>query len=1251
MLNAIVSFFLHNRVITLTVLLLAIAWGIVVSPFRWEFGMLPSDPVPVDAIPDIGENQQIVFTEWRGRSPQDVEDQITYPLTTAMLGMPGVKTIRSSSMFGFSSIYIIFEDGLDFYWTRSRVLEKLNALPAGLLPEEANPALGPDATALGQVFWYTLEGRTPEGKVTGGWDLQETRTYQDYYLRYALASVEGVSEVASIGGFVKEYQVDVDPAAMQQYGVTLTDIMRAVKQSNLDVGAGTLEINQAEYFVRGLGYIKNLEDLELAVIRQTDATPLYLRDVARISYGPANRRGLLDKAGAEVVGGVVVARYGANPLAVIEGVKEKIEAISPGFPRKTLADGTESQLTIVPFYDRSTLIHETLGTLEEALSQEILITIIVVIIMVFNLRASALISSLLPVGVLLSFIGMRYLGVDANIVALSGIAIAIGTMVDLGIIVVENVLAHLETVPSDSSRLKVIEKAVHEVAGAVLTAVSTTIISFIPVFTLQAAEGKLFTPLAWTKSFALVAAALLALIVLPTLAYYFYGRTMRNRSRNRKYLYAAMVLGGIIALLYGFGWAGLSLLLLGIAQLINFFYQGPYTGYTRWLPFAAILLMVCWLLAGDWLPLGAGKSTLLNFLFVAVLVGLVLGLFSLIIQSYRRLLGWCLHNKASFLAIPTVMLLFGGMIWLGFNAMFGWVADGFDFIGVNIRTTRPWSQMVHAFPGTGEEFMPSLDEGSFLLMPTSMPHAGVEQNKEYLQLLDAAVASIPEVDMVVGKAGRAASALDPAPISMYENVINYKPEYKTDEQGRRVRFAVDDEGNFLRTAEGKLIPDDDGEYFRQWRDHIHNPDDIWQEIVAATKLPGLTSAPKLQPIETRLVMLQTGMRAPMGIKVKGPSLQAIESFGVELEKLLQEVPTIKPQTVFADRIVGKPYMQVSVNRAEAARYGISVEEVGRYLEMALGGMRLSTTVEGRERYNIRVRYPRELRDSPADIRNLLVPAANMQQIPLGQLADIRYEQGPMTIKSEDTFLVGYVLFDKQPNVAEVTAVENATRLLNEAIAAGRLEVPTGITFEFAGSYENQLRAEARLAIVVPLCLMLIFLLLYLQFKSVPMTVIVFTGIATTFAGGFIMIWLWGQDWFLNFSLLNLRDLFQMQTINLSVAVWVGFIALFGIATDDGVLMGTYLTQLYREQPPRTRQELYALVKEAGSRRVRPAMMTTATTLLALLPVLTATGRGSDIMVPMAIPVFGGMVFEIFTIYVVPTLFALYHQHKLNHSAA
>lgn len=479
MLNKTIKFFLENKLVTVILLVLVVLWGIVVAPFNWNTGFLPNDPVPVDAIPDIGENQQIVFTEWMGRSPQDVEDQITYPLTTSLLGMPGVKTIRSTSMFGFSSIYIIFEEDIEFYWSRSRILEKLNSLPSGLLPESVSPKLGPDATGLGQVYFYTLEGRDEKGNPVGGWDLNELRSVQDFYVKYGLAGTAGVAEVATIGGHVKEYQVDLDPVALKAHNVTMMEVMNAIKQSNLDIGANTMEINQVEYIVRGLGYVKSLEDIELAVVKVSNNVPLRIKDIAKVNIGPASRaeRAILDKGGAEAVGGVVVARYGDNPLQVIDAVKAKIEEITPGLPSKTLVDGTVSKVTIVPFYDRSGLIKETLNTLNEAIILQILITIIVIMVMVFNLRASLLISALLPLAVLMCFIMMKYFGVDANIVALSGIAIAIGTMVDLGIILNENILRHLEESGGQKTKLQVIYEATTEVASAIVTAVMTTIVS------------------------------------------------------------------------------------------------------------------------------------------------------------------------------------------------------------------------------------------------------------------------------------------------------------------------------------------------------------------------------------------------------------------------------------------------------------------------------------------------------------------------------------------------------------------------------------------------------------------------------------------------------------------------------------------------------------------------------------------------------------------------------------------------------
>ncbi len=1341
MLNKSIKFFLENKLVTLLLVVLMVGWGLVTAPFDWELELLPRDAVPVDAIPDLGENQQIVFTEWPGRSPQDIEDQVTYPLTTQLLGVPGVKTVRSSSMFGFSSIYLIFEEGVEFYWSRSRILEKLNSLPSGLLPEEAQPSLGPDATALGQVFWYTLEGRDSLGNPTGGWGLEELRSIQDFYVKYALSSASDVAEVASIGGFVKEYQVDVRPEALQAYNIGLQDVARAVKNSNLDVGAKTLEINKVEYLVRGLGYIKSTADLEEAVIKSVNNTPITIGDVAVVSLGPATRRGALDKGGAEVAGGVVVARYGANPLQVIKNVKEQLNLLQPGLPTKILDDGTLSKVTIVPFYDRTQLIYETLGTLEEALSLEVLITIIVIIVMVINLRASLAISALLPLAILMVFIAMRYTGVDANIVALSGIAIAIGTMVDLGIILTENVIKYTEE-KKGGDLLDKVYRASAEVSGAILTAVSTTIISFIPVFTLQAAEGKLFRPLAFTKTYALIAAVVVALFILPALLHWLFGLGIKRQSA-RKWLNIALIPLGIITLIWSV-WAGVIILMFAAAAILQERLSGQ-AWYIRHSTAIVALIAITWLLGEYWSPLGVANGLFLNILFVALLIALVLGFFSLLIRRYERILAWCLAHKKSFLSTPLLILFIGIIIWQGFNKVFGFVADGFDQLGWNIRTTEVWSDLTHSFPGLGKEFMPSLDEGAFLLMPTSMPHSGMEENLNILRQLDMRVNSIPEVSMVVGKLGRAESALDPAPISMYENVINYRPEFVTDGSGRKLRFKVDEEENYIlavppgtavrlsatseqseagvyqslqhdspnpeegnqnseestdvrlsATAEQSeagvyrslskenwtldrekqwlalgmdtlnyaeyqllsrtsdlpqiqqlLIPDEDGEYFRNWREEIESPDDIWDEIVNVSQLPGVTSAPKLQPIETRLVMLQTGMRAPMGIKVSGPDLKTLEDFGFELEQILKQVPSVKEEAVFADRVVGKPYLTIDIDRNAIARYGLSVETVQRSIETGIGGMAVSTTVEGRERYPIRIRYPRELRDDPAKLANILITNNQGVQVPLGQLAEIEFIRGPQVIKSEDTFLTSYVLFDKRDGYSEVQVVNDAQNAIAEAIANAKLQVPKGINFRFSGSYENQLRAEKRLSIVVPLVLLIIFLILYFQFRSVATSLMVFSGIAVAFAGGFLMIWLYGQSWFLDFNLFgtDFRSLFQVHTINLSVAVWVGFIALFGIATDDGVLMATYLDQRFAKGVVANREGIRKAVIEAGSRRVRPALMTTATTLIALVPILTSSGKGADIMVPMAIPAFGGMTIATISIFVVPVIYCWWQERK------
>ncbi|MBN1307310.1 MAG: efflux RND transporter permease subunit [Chitinispirillaceae bacterium] len=1245
--DKLIRFFLDNKLVTALLLAAVIFWGIIVAPFEWEVGGLPRDPVPVDAIPDIGENQQIVFTRWMGRSPQDIEDQITYPLTVSLLGIPGVRTVRSFSMFGFSSIYVIFKENVEFYWSRSRILEKIASLPPGTIPEGVRPTMGPDATALGQVFWYTLEGRDRNGNPTGGWDLEELRSVQDFHVRYGLMSADGVAEVASIGGFVKEYQIDVDPAAMRVHNVTLEQVVMAAKQSNLDVGARTIEINSVEYVIRGIGFVKSVADLEKAVVRVENNIPITIGNIAKVHLGPALRRGVLDKGGTEAVGGVVVTRYGENPLAVIGNVKKKIAEIAPGLPEKRLADGAVSKITIVPFYDRTGLIRETLGTLNSAIYLEILITILVILIMLNNLGSSFIISMVLPVAVLMSFIGMKLGGVDANIVSLSGIAIAIGTVVDMGIVLSENVLKRLHEADESDDKKEVVFRAASEVGSAILTAVLTTVVSFLPVFTMQAAEGKLFKPLAYTKTFALIASIILALTILPSVLHVVFGRTKKEHGGMYYFAVPAIfILGGIVVMVKIAWWIGLIIVTLGLRTLAAKYLPKQWHVRIPLFVNSVVVAVVGLLLTTDWMPLGAQKSLFSNLLFIIACVGGLMLLFSAFIKVYSRLLAYFLAYKSHFLIPVSAIVVLGMVIWMGFRKVFFFLPDA-------IHRFPPIAAAAGAFPGLGKEFMPPLDEGSYLFMPTTMTHASIGEVHDILRKQDRAITAIPEVESAVGKLGRVESPLDPAPISMIETIINIKSEYMTNEQGKRLQFKYDrNKKGFFRDGDGNLIPDPHGRPYRQWRDTIRKADDIWNEIVSVAQIPGVTAAPKLQPIAARIVMLQSGMRAPMGIKVRGPDLSTIERFGMRLEKYLKEVPTIEAAAVFADRIVGKPYLEIEIDRDAIARYGISIRQVQTIIEVALGGMGQTTTVEGRERYTVRVRYPSELRGLGAgvdDIKRILVTAHGGAQIPLAQLARIVYRRGPQVIKSEDTFLTGYVLFDMKPGNAEVDVVKESQRYLKSKIDSGELIVPNGVGYVFAGSYENQVRSEKRLALILPIALFLIFLILYFQFKKVPTTLLVFAGILVAWSGGFILIWLYGQGWFLNLPLVGeaVRELFRIHPINLSVAIWVGFLALFGIASDNGVVICTYLDQQFGEQKPATLQDIRKIIVEAAQRRVRPALMTSATTILALMPILTSTGRGADVMVPMAIPTFGGMMIQLATILLAPILYSAMKERELR----
>lgn len=1257
---------LQQKLLVFLVSAILLVVGIGVAPFGWQH-QLPLKPVAVDAIPNLGENQQIVFADWPGRSPQDVEDQLTYPLSSALMGVPGVKDVRSLSMFGFSSIALIFEDNIEFYWARSRILEKLASLPADTLPPGVQPALGPDATGLGQIFWYTLEGQDPQGKPAGGWRLDELRAIQDWYLRSGLLTAEGISEVAAIGGYQREYQIEVDANLLRLFEVTLEQVTAAVMAANLDVSAGSRELNGVEYLIRGQGFVKQLADLEQAVVRLgPDNVPIRVQDVAKVNFGPAPRRGALDVAGAEAVGAVVTVREGYNPREAITNLQTRISELRAGLPAKAVIKWAEtsvaqvsnfaaeqqlprpgaqfteqsdsvqqawrnwlqqhpqqswpqwlslSKVELVPFYDRSLLIDETVATLETTLALQILLTTLVVLVVLWQFRAALAVSLMLPVTVLVSFILMRYFGVEANIVALAGIAIAIGTIVDLGIIFTENLLEQRQAALQQGQRFNAalaIQQTGRELGPALLTAISTTVISFLPVFAMTGAEGKLFGPLAYTKTFVLLAAVLLAVTLLPVVLYWLFAA---QPARLRAQL--AQKCRGLIPQRL----QGIPTMLLRRAHGV--------------LMLVLLLTVLIWL-SQLWLPLGPGAGFWQNLLLVSGLLLLVLAAFWLFWRLYLPLLRLFLRFKLPFLLLPLLVVLTGLSIWLGAARV--------------IPGLSTESHLAHRFPGLSREFMPALDEGAFLLMPTVMPHAAISEALSILQQQDQAIATIPEVKTVVGKIGRADSALDPAPLSMIETLIQYHSEYKTDARGKRLYFKYDRQtDSFMRDSDGELIIDPRGRPYRQWREHIKSPDDIWQEIVQAAQLPGVTSAPKLQPIETRLLMLQTGMRAAMGIKLQAPDLATLEQIALAFEAALRDAPAISPLTVNAERVVGQPYLIITPNRQQIARHGLSMQQVQQSLSTALAGMDAGRTIEGRERYPIRVRYQREQRDSLEAIAQVLVATPAGYSVPLIELAEIRYERGPQMIRSENNFLTAYITFGAERGIADVEAVAQVEAYLQQLLSQGELTLPAGVSYQFAGSYQQQQSAAATLSWLVPLALTLVFMLLYLQFKQVSTALMIFSSIAIAWAGGFIALDAFAQPDFLNSQWFgaNLRELFNLQSYNLSIAVWVGFLALFGIAVDDGIVMATYLKQQFAARPARSRAEVRELVCAAAAKRIRPCLMTSATTILALLPVLSSTGRGADLMIPMAIPTLGGMLFVLLSVFMVPVLYAAREEWRLR----
>ncbi|TVQ96837.1 MAG: efflux RND transporter permease subunit [Deltaproteobacteria bacterium] len=1002
--------------------------------------------------------------------------------------------------------------------------------------------------------------------------------------------------------------------------------------------------------------MREASDLEHALVAMREGTPVRLRDVAEIGVGPAERRGALTRSGEEAVGGVVTARHGANPRQVIENVREAIAQVEPSLPRRTLEDGTVAQVRVVPFYDRSELIDRTVGTLETALTQQVLITILVVLILLLHLRASALIATLLPAAVLLTFITMLVVGVEANVVALAGIAIAIGTMVDVGVVVTENIVQRLREAPPGVSTRETIASATAEVSGAVFTALATTVISFLPVFALTGQEGKLFGPLAWTKTFALLFSLVIALLVLPVLAHLLLGGRVRGLW-PRRLLHGAIALAGAVVAAWVNELVGALIVLWALARMAedggwlrSFTARGGWVARglggglsVRLGAVASVVLavLVSVVLAQHWLPLGAGAGEERNVLFVLLLIGLLLGLFRLFILAYRPLLYWILRHKALFLLAPALLVFVGALAWLGYPRVLGPMPEGFH------RSAA--GQWLHvAFPGMNREFMPQLDEGMFLYMPSTMFHASVGSTLEMTRELDLLFETVPEVAYSVGKLGRAESPLDPAPVAMLETVIAFHPEYVQDERGRRLRFAVDADGRFERTADGNLVEDPGGRPYRLWRDHIRTSQDIWDELVAVGEIAGLTSAPKLQPISTRIVMLSSGIRAPMAVRLQGPSLETIGEAALQVEAFLREHPMVNRPAVSADRPVGTPWIEIHPDREALAAYGITMQAFQDVVEVAIGGRLLGQTVQDRERFGLRVRYPRELRDTPEAIGRILVDTARGAPVLLADLAEIRFALGPEMIRSENGQLVTFVMFDRLPEVGEVEAIEGVRDAMEAAQASGELSFANGVAWSFAGAWENNVRAAERLRLLMPLVLLLIFALLMLQFRSVALSLFIFSGVAVAFSGGFVLLWLYGQPGFLDMTVLDahLREVFRVQPTALSVAVWVGFIALFGIATDDGVVMGTYLQQQFRGAPPTNVEDIRQRVIEAGSRRVRPCLMTTATTILALLPVLTSQGTGADVMTPMALPAVGGMAVALLTLFVVPVLFCAWEEARL-----
>jgi len=1125
-------------------------------------GALALQRMPVDAIPDLSDAQVIIYTEYPGQAPQLVEDQVTYPLTTAMLAVPYAKVVRGYSFFGFSFVYIIFEDGTDLYWARSRVLEYLNFV-SGRLPTGVNPSLGPDGTGVGWIYEYVIKD------TTGTRDLQELRSLQDWYLRYELTAVPGVSEVASIGGFVKQYQVEVDPNKLLAYDLPIQKVRMAIQRSNNDVGGKLIEMGETEFMVRGLGYIRSVEDLkQIALGVDAMGTPILLEHVANVQIGPELRRGILEWNGeGEAVGGVVVMRYGANALEVIGKVKQKLKDLQKGLPEG---------VTIEAGYDRSGLIQRAIHTLQGKLVEEMTVVALICIIFLLHFRSAFVAIFTLPVGILMAFLAMSAMGISANIMSLGGIAIAIGVMVDASVVLVENAHKHLERDRGTKSHLEIMVAAAKEVGPALFYSLLIITVSFLPVFALQEQSGRMFKPLAYTKTFAMASSSILAITIIPVLMTFFVREETFSPETSRKrrlWTWIGAVAGAPLLVVVG-GVAGLALPSWSLLAAL---------GVSA---FAAVCLV-----PQKMLP--EARNPISRF-FIWIYLPLIHG-----VLKWRKL---------------TVLLA----------------------VAVVAVTWIPLSRL-------GSEFMPPLNEGDLLYMPTTLPGLSITKAKEVLQQTDKIIQSFPEVRHTLGKIGRAETATDPAPISMIETTITLRPEVEYEQIPVQRWFSEWPE--WLKAPLAVLWPEvKRGAIVHEWRKkkverwfsgwpallkaplawfwpeerHLTIAE-LTDDLNAAIQFPGLTNAWTM-PIKTRIDMLSTGIKTPVGIKLMGPDLQVLSDLGARIEAVVREIPGTL--SAYSERVTGGNYVDFDIRRREIARYGLTVADVQEVIMTAIGGMNVTQTVEGLERYPVNLRYSRELRDDLERLKRVLVPTPTGAQVPLGELADLVIHKGPPGIKSENARQTAWIYVDLK-GVDVGSYVKEAQRVVEHEV-----EFPAGYSIVWSGQFEYMQKARKTLNVIVPVTLVVIFVLLFLHFRSVIEAGIVMASLPFALVGGVWLMFLLGY--------------------NISVAVVVGFIALAGLAAETGVVMLVYLDETFERRRRLGRMknlgDLQASIIEGAVDRVRPKLMTVATTMIGLLPVMFGTETGTRIMKRIAAPMVGGLVSStILTLVIIPAIYLLWRR--------